>query len=118
MATPVVMVVREQVRLPSQPELEVVTEAPTVRDAAVTMKPLVSAVQATTRVVQESVLGLDWARGYRQEELLVVDDYEAAAVEPLVGQEESPQEVYVAALSVHHPSLTIMMMTRDPIPEI
>lgn len=92
MATPVVMVVRQQVRLPSLADLEVVTEVPTVGDASVTTKALVSAVQAITWVVQEPVQVLDWARVYRQEELLLGDDYEAALelVEPLVVQQESP----------------------------
>lgn len=120
MATPVVVVVRQQVRLPSQAELQEVTEAPTVLDATVTTKMLVLAVQAPTRVVQASVRVLAWARGYRQEELSVGDDHEAAVelIEPLVGQEESPQEVLAAAVSVPHPSLKIMMMTRDPLREI
>lgn len=115
MATPVVMVVRQQVRLPSQAQFQVVTEAHTVRAATVTTRTLVSGVQAPTRVVQASVRVLAWARGYRQEKLLVGDDYESAVelVEPLVVQEESPQEVPVVAISAHHLSLMIMMTTRD-----
>lgn len=120
MATPVVVVVRQQVRLPSQAELQEVTEAPTVRDATVTTKTLVSAVQAPTRVVQASVRVVTWARGYRQEELSVGDYYEAEVelIELLVEQEQSPQEVPAAAVPAPHPSLKIMMMTRDPIREI
>lgn len=120
MATPVVMVVRQHVRLPSQAELQVVTEAPTVRDAPETMRTLVSGVQAPTRVVQASVRVLAWARGYRQEELLVGDDYESAVelVEPLVVQEESPQEVAVVAVSSHHLSLKIMMTTTALLQEV
>lgn len=120
MATPVVMVVRQQVRLPSQAHLQVVTEAPTVRDATVTTKTLVSVVQAPTRVVQASVRVLAWARGYRQQELVVGDDYEAPVelVEPLVVQEVSPQEVPVVAVSAHHLSLMIMMTTTAHLQEV
>lgn len=120
MATPVVMVVRQQVRLPSQADLQVVTEAPTVRDATVTTKTLVSVVQAPTRVVQASVRVLAWARGYRQQELVVGEDYEAPVelVELLVVQEVSPQEVPVVAVSAHHLSLMIMMTTTAHLQEV
>lgn len=70
------MVVRDQVPLPSQAHLEAEPEAHTVQKTmAVTTSVETSAPleQAASRVVQEPVLVLVWAAGYRQEEVLVED---------------------------------------------
>lgn len=123
--------VRQQCRLPSQAQLQLVPEDHTAQE----IMEVTASAETSVRVVQVQVpvVVLVWAVAYRsqvrllretclaaalqgvlQEVLVEEDDHEVLeVVEPPDQQDETPQEVQVAAATDPQPTLTMGMTTMS-----